>query len=198
MPAKGRCEHKDRKKVSARIWHCSDCGNDFTPRNSPVSHGTVEGFNKHNRVRRGNWSAPPCQLCVDGRTEWRREYDNRPTSVQARRFRTAARAAALETLRRQYPRAYSAAYREQVEIRGGQVVRQQYEVPEWESILSKMVMALTGLSEEEAEERSRSISRVPLEQREVMTQIRRLRVLLAARFPTDKRGPANVHGRKAP
>jgi hypothetical protein len=176
------CQHANRKKIGDRRFYCEDCRREFTPRGLPVRHGTVEGYNCHIRKRSGQWGWPACPKCSQAKLEWRREYDSRPESVRSRKVRTAARAAALERLRRQYPGAYSAAYREELEARGGEVVRQQYEVPVWEDIITRLVMAVTGLPEAEAEERSHPPYRSTLEEREVMSQVHRLRVLLAARY----------------
>jgi hypothetical protein len=171
--------------------HCLICDKDFTPRGLPVLHGTIEGFNRHNRRRSGQWGWPACDKCLAGRLAWRREYDARPESVKARKIRTAARATAFEALRRQYPAAYAAAYRRELELRGAKEVRQRFEVPDWESILDKLVYAALGVTETEMEHKTSSRLSV-MEQREVVVQIRRLRILLAKRYQDS-----NVHGRKA-
>lgn len=182
-----RCQHPERETIPGdRRLHCLTCDRKFTPRGLPVLHGTIEGFNRHNRKRSGQWGWPACDKCLAGRLEWRREYDARPSSVKARKLRTASRAAAFEVLRRQYPAAYATAYRKELEKRGAKEVRQHYDVPDWEGILDRLVYAALGVNENEMEHRS-SPRLSALEQREVVMQVRRLRVLLAKRY-------GSVHG----
>ncbi len=183
-----RCPHPDRAWVGDRTMHCGACGKDFIPRGLPIKHGTIEGYNKHVRVHSGQWSVPACEKCMEAKRVWRREYDARPEAVRSRKIRTMARAAALEQLRRQYPAAYAVAYCRELEKRGGREVLQHYQVPDWEDILAKLIMAVTGRAEADAEEMSHAPYRVPADERETMLAVRRLRVILADRYH-GVRGP---------
>jgi hypothetical protein len=187
----GSCKHVHREVVpgtAGRRMHCSDCGRDFTPGGLPVHHGTIEGFNRHNRRRKPPWGWPACQRCLDAKTAWRQEYDHRPSAIAARKKRASARVAALVTLRRQYPAAFAVAYSKELEKRGVQEVRAHYEVPAWEEILDRLVYAALGVSQAEVEHKTASRLSAA-EQREVILQIRRLRVLLAKRHGSNVQRP---------
>jgi hypothetical protein len=187
----GNCKHAKREPIpgtAGRRMHCSDCDRDFTPGGLPVHHGSIEGFNRHMRRRKAPWGWPACPKCLKAKKDWRQEYDHRPSSIEARKIRAAARVAALVTLRRQYPAAFAAAYGKELDARGVTEVRQHYEVPPWEEILDRLVYAALGVPQAEMEHKT--VSRLSgSEQREVVLQIRRLRLLLAKRYQSNVQRP---------
>lgn len=175
-----KCSHQDRKEVPgvARRMYCLTCEREFTPRGLPIRHGTVEGFQKHRRIRNGRWAWPACEKCKAANAQWQRDYNLRPEAIKARRVRAAARVAALAQLRKQYPAAYAAAYVREMERRDSKVVRQQHEVFAWDDVVARLVKAATGMDEATAENRLR-MHVSGREEREVMREVRRLRVMLA-------------------
>jgi hypothetical protein len=179
MPSR-LCPHTEREMVDERHWRCLACKQSFVPRGMPIRHGTVEGYNKHKRVHKGRWPLLACERCVVANREWHQEYSARPEVAKLRRIRGSARMAALERVRKAYPAAFSAAYREELEKRDLREVRQHYEIPVWDDVLARLVKAATGRDEASVESRIRLRTASP-EEAEVIRQVRRLRVILASK-----------------
>jgi hypothetical protein len=94
------------------------------PRRKLVRHGTWQGYDKHRRIRKGNWSWPACEKCVPAATEGRRGYAQRPEVVASTRLRNNARQRAFRRLKDLHPGEFARLLSEEVSIArdGGTVV----------------------------------------------------------------------------
>jgi hypothetical protein len=92
--------------------------------------------------------------------------------------------AAFVRMRRQYPGAYLEAYRQELDRFSLKEVIQHYMVPAWDDILARLVKAAVGRDEASVESRIR-MRTASREEAEVIREVRRLRVILAAREKPD-------------
>lgn len=96
--------------------HCAKCGRDFRPRAVEVEHGTLSGYMKHSRNRRGEWAWPCLDSCLDAYTAQRSEYHSEPSVAKAKKDRAKARARAMWRLSRMYQRDYAKFYAEELAL----------------------------------------------------------------------------------
>ncbi len=184
MTAQGRCRHpKDQlTKVGDRHVTCGACGSSFVPRGSRISHGSYEGYGRHQAKRTGRWPWPPCEKCAEAARLYRLEYDRQPEPKRRRQRRETARRRALERLRQTFPSAYFTFYERELKAIDSQVSArtrrwQEKQVPAWDDIIARLVKEALGADELSLAERVRGRLATPHE-REVMRLVSRLRVLL--------------------
>lgn len=181
MTARG-CRHpaelREAQDDGLRV-RCGHCGRVFVPAGAPVEHGTYRGYSRHKLRQRGEWAWPPGDGCgcAAAAAAWRREYETRPGTADSRRRRGRARMQAMERLRRVYPGHYARLYTEELEAAGGQVVRQEYEIPLWDDIIARLVKDALGVDEAAAADLVR-LGRAGSRERAVLRHTARLRALL--------------------
>lgn len=81
-----------------------------------VYHGSLAGYEKHWRVRKGKWQWPACEGCQQAASDRRKEYRKTPAGMASYKDRGMARQRALGRLQRLYPGEYNKYYAEELSL----------------------------------------------------------------------------------
>lgn len=81
-----------------------------------VYHGTREGYDKHERQRRGAWTWPACERCKAAKKKWRTEYAQRPDVKLMASQRSIARQRAHKRLKDAHRGEYAKYFTEEMSI----------------------------------------------------------------------------------
>jgi hypothetical protein len=166
-----------REQVDATHVRCAACGAVFFRRDlDTIEHGTYDGYCKHKRERFGDWDWPACDPCKDALREYTREYGGRDHAISSRRRRSSARFAAHARIARLYPGLYHRLYVEELDKRSLAPVLPP-QVPLWDDMLARLVKEALGADEDSVNDRL-LLPGASHREREVMRQVRRLRLVL--------------------
>ena len=179
------CKHPQdqRRPLTGGKVHCGACSRTFTSPAVPPRHGTVRGYHRHKRTRKGKWGWPVAEGscgCLEAIRTYNREVRSTAEQVAARHVRDAARQSALLDLRRQFPGEYQRHYDRQLAERDYRGPRGKAMRPDWEDILSQLVKAALDKDEHEVTQRVLNRWASPRE-RAVVRLVWRVRALLSAR-----------------
>jgi hypothetical protein len=86
------------------------------PARKRIYHGTESGYQKHWRVRSGNWKWPACEKCMAANTKLGQEYRARPDVRALTRVRSNATQRAFRRLRRAHPEEFTRLYLEELSL----------------------------------------------------------------------------------
>lgn len=179
------CAHPAELREAVNVrdgkYRCRQCGKVYVPRGARVYHGTYRGYSKHHRVRNylWPWPIPEDCGCLQAAREFRRAVAERPQNKAAIAMRSAARKNALQRLGRCFPGIYAQFYTQEMARREPSGALLEH-VPDWDDVIARLVKEALGKDEATVIERVRS--RIATgQEREVMRQVTRLRVILGRR-----------------
>lgn len=194
-PRRNECRHKRNiPHGEDGELRCLDCDRVYRPRSVIPKHGTYPGYTRHRRVRvrpgEGEWCWPVPMACGcrQAAKKWRKEYAKRPEVTATRQLRARASMAAMARMRRAYPAVYTQLYAEELARLGQHEQRQHMVTPLWDDIIRRLVKSATGKDEATLDGLVRA-GRASVPERDVVYQVRRIRILLEDRYWERKEAP---------